>query len=142
MKKVLALIIAVLIFVFLLNISALGVDELIISQETNEILPCYEPVCGSYSSHSMHSKGWGSVFRDGETYLFLQSAWQCKRCYLVMVTEGDLFYWGMEPLGYYAIWYADAPISDTGCIIDGAHYYGYTSNNYLSGYQFYKNTAY
>lgn len=140
-RKILSLILVIMLVVFPFDVSATGndlIDDLsIIDQEGESISPLYEPVCGTYPSHRMVAKGFGTVYRDSERYLFLQCAWQCSRCYLVMVTDGDLYYWGMEPIGKYAIFYADREISDETTVIIDAHYYGYTSNNYLSGYKFY-----
>lgn len=103
-----------------------------------EVEPCYEPVCGMYQYHYMVSSGFGTVYKeDGSTYILLASAWQCKRCMLVMVTEGDIIWGEMTTIGKYATYhgYVD-PINTNGCIIWGADHYGYTSNNYLSGYRF------
>jgi hypothetical protein len=87
----------------------------------------------------MVSSGIGSVYKlDGSAYLVNACAWQCSRCMLVMVTQGDLYSWGMDTIGKYATYhgYKEA-INKNGCIIYGADAYGYTANNYLSGYKFY-----
>lgn len=101
--------------------------------------PKYEPVCGTYPSHRMMASGLGFVQKqDGSIYIWVGAAWQCTRCKLVMVTEGDLYWWGMTPIGRYAtINYWPDDINNNGCYIYGAEHYGYTSENYLPGYKFY-----
>lgn len=137
-NKILAFLLVLLLVAFPFNASAVTDNLTIIDNGEQTVEPLYEPVCGTYAYHRMVSKGFGTVFDENEeVYLRLQCAWQCSRCLLVMVTEGDLYYWGMEPIGKYAIVYADFVIADTACIIDEADYYGYTSNNYLPGYKFY-----
>ena len=107
-------------------------------EENSEIAPQYEPVCGSYAYHHMNSSGFGTVMKNNSAYLTNASAWQCSRCLLVMVTEGDLVYGTMTTIGKYAILYNVAdPINKNGVFIGQADYYGYTSSNSLSGYRFY-----
>ena len=104
-----------------------------------EVAPCYEPVCGTNAYHKMMASGWGSVYDlEGNDYIIFGCAWQCEDCMLVMVTEGDLYYWGMDIIGKYATYhgYVD-PISIYHTIIYGADAYGYTENNYLEGYKFF-----
>ena len=72
-------------------------------EENSEIAPQYEPVCGSYAYHHMNSSGFGTVMKNNSAYLTNASAWQCSRCLLVMVTEGDLVYGTMTTIGKYAI---------------------------------------
>lgn len=99
----------------------------------------YEPVCGTYHSHRMMASGLGFVQeQDGSVYIWAGAAWQCTRCKLVIVTEGDLYWWGMSPIGKYAtINYWPDNINANGCYIYGAEHYGYTSANHLPGYKFY-----
>lgn len=108
------------------------------------IKPMYNTVCGSYDHHRMEARGTGTVYKlDKTRYIYMGCAWQCSRCMLVMVTEGDLWYWGMDPIGKYAI-SGEYPykINNNGCVIYGADYYGYTSDNYLDGYKFYLKNKY
>lgn len=98
----------------------------------------HEPVCGTYPSHRMMSSGIGYVIKlDGSTYINAGCAWQCSRGGLVMVTEGDMYEWGMDAIGRYATLHGQEKINNNGCIIYGADSYGYTSSNSLPGYKFY-----
>ena len=99
---------------------------------------CAYEVCAGLPYHKMISRGWGTVFKsDGTAYIRGGCAWQCSNCGVVMVTEGDLYYWGMDVIGKYATLHNQEPINTNGCQIYGADYYGYTSNNYLDGYKFF-----
>ena len=105
---------------------------------TEGISPHVYEVCAGLPYHKMISSGWGTVFKsDGSTYIRGGCAWQCSNCGVVMVTEGDLYYWGMDTIGKYATLHNQEPINNNGCQIYGADYYGYTSNNYLNGYKFF-----
>lgn len=139
MKKI------IIVFVFIFLILSANANAYEYKQITNTIppavdnaVPMYEPVCGTYPSHRMMASGIGTVKRGSEDYILCGAAWQCSRCYLVMVTQGDLFYDGMTTIGRYAtlhdIYYE---INKYGCYISEADTYGYTSNNYLPGYSFY-----
>lgn len=117
-----------------------GVTYLHGNNETNfeNIVPYAQEVCGGLPYHKMVSSGWGTVYKsDGSTYIWMGCAWQCPNCGLVMVTEGDLYYWGMDVIGRYAILHNQEPINTNGCVISGADYYGYTSTNSLNGYRFF-----
>ena len=109
--------------------------------ENREELLRHEPVCGTYPSHRMMSSGIGYVIKlDGSTYIDAGCAWQCSRCGLVMVTQGDMYSWGMDTIGRYATLHGQEKINNNGCIIYGADAYGYTSSNSLPGYKFYLHT--
>lgn len=105
---------------------------------SESISPHVYEVCAGLPYHKMISSGWGTVFKsDGSSYIRMGCAWQCSNCGVVMVTEGDLYYWGMSTIGKYATLHNQEPINNNGCQIYGADYYGYTSNNYLNGYKFF-----
>ena len=139
MKKIFVVTIVLLFAIFSFNSYAYEtVFDVNYTSNENTVSPLYEPVCGTHPSHRMVASGFGTVIRDGEYYISGGAAWQCSRCYLVMVTEGDIYLGEMSPIGRYATWHdIREPINTNGCIINGADYYGYTSRNYLSGYTFY-----
>lgn len=118
------------------NLTILGADK----DGDNGVAPCYNTVCGNYASHRMVARGFGYVDNpNGTSYITAGCAWQCSRCMLVMVTEGDLYYTGMDIIGKYATYSGYSyPINTNGCLIHLADYYGYTANTYLDGYQFVK----
>jgi hypothetical protein len=96
-------------------------------------------VCGDLPYHKMYSSGWGWVYKNGERYIWGGCAWQCRNCHLVIVTEGDKFYNGMQTIGKYATYQALEKINGYGCVIKDANSYGYSSDNKLPGYKFFYN---
>lgn len=116
------------------NISYLYGNE----NSKNTIEPFAHEVCGGLPYHKMVSRGWGAVYKaDGSVYIDGGCTWQCPNCGLVMVTEGDLYYWGMDVIGKYATLHNQEPTNINGCVIYGADYYGYTSSTSLDGYRFF-----
>lgn len=101
-----------------------------------EISPAAHEVCAGLPYHDMRSRGWGTVYKNGEYYIKSGACWQCVNCYTVMVTEGDIWYGQMQTIGKYATLPWGEPITYTGCVIETAAYYGQTSSNSLSGYRF------
>lgn len=125
-----------------LDVSANEFDYTVIGNGKEDMspVPLYEVVCGGLPYHKMLSHGWGDVYKsDGSIYIYRGCAWQCPNCGLVMVTEGDLYYVGMDIIGKYAILHNQEPINTYGCVIYGADVYSYTSSNSLPGYRFFAN---
>lgn len=108
--------------------------------EESEIVPFYNTVCGSLPYHRMVARGRGYVMKKNKTmWIDNGNAWQCPTCGLVMVTQGDLYAWGMDTIGRYATLHNQEPTNINGCFIYGADFYGYTSKNRLDGYRFFLN---
>ena len=113
-------------------------SQFITAQPPLAIEPTVYEVCGVLPYHKMMARGWGTVIKlDHLVYIELGPAWQCPNCGMVMVTEGDLYAWGMDVIGKFATSYSPDTINANGCIIYGADYYGYTADNTLNGYKFF-----
>ena len=97
-------------------------------------------VCGGLPYHKLVSSGWGWVYlSNGSLYIDGGCAWQCENCGLVMVTEGDIIFGQMQPIGRWATSYSYDPINNNGCIIRGPSATGQTSSSSLNGYKFFIN---
>lgn len=99
-------------------------------------------VCGNYTSHYMVSKGIGIVVGTKGDLIPFGSCFQCSRCNLVFICEGDpLLVNGYDAtIGRYATTKVAEPISNNGAVM----YVGYSSlsqlpycgSSRLSGYTF------
>lgn len=109
----------------------------ICAKSTQEVMPTAQEVCSGLPYHDMRARGWGTVHNpDGTYYITSGPCWQCVNCYTVMVTQGDIWYGQMQSIGKYAVVHWREPITNTGCVIQRAEYYGQTSANSLNGYRF------
>ena len=112
------------------------------SQNTNgAIAPDAYDICKGYSYHKMVSCGWGHVYlSDGSCYIRGGAAWQCERCWLVMVTEGDFYYGQMSVIGKWAQENYAYKADGGHVIIEPAIHYGTCNSTTMSGYKFYLDT--
>lgn len=142
-RRIISIFFISLIFIFsVLNISAHEADT---SQRLNpkissgsEIVPYVYTVCNGLPHHEMHPRGYNGIVYLSNGSLYLSgNPWQCKNCYLVMVTEGDYYINQMSVIGKYAIATVNYPTSAYGVVIKGPNSYGYCGSNKLSGYLFY-----
>lgn len=94
----------------------------------------YEPVCGHYATHDMKSRGFGYL-RDtrGNVIFSLESCFQCTRCYLVLVCQGEPTLG--ESIGYWATYDASEPTNVNGTVVVTDNYY-YTTDSTLPGMSF------
>lgn len=133
MKKFILILTIVFLFCFSPSVYAATNDS------SSTASPQYEPVCGSYASHWMVACGLRYVDNPNGSgyYIYAGSAWQCARCKMVMVTEGDLYWGEMSTIGKYATVhnYADN-VNSYALFLSWADHYGYCSTNSLAGYSF------
>ena len=137
MKKMFAIVLALTLLMTLgVSAYAMPIDGSVDTEA--EVLNAIEPrvpeVCGGLPYHKLISSGWGRVYlSSGSLYIDGGCAWQCANCGLVMVTQGDIIYGQMQPIGKWAISYSYDPISGNGCVIRGPISTGQTSSNSLNG---------
>lgn len=85
--------------------------------------------------HDMLSRGWGSIYNVDTGKFVIQNAacWQCTKCYLVIVTQGEKG----EPIGYYTSWQPHEEVSMYGTIIrQSSKNILYTTSTTLPGVRF------
>ncbi len=97
-------------------------------------------VCAGLPYHKMYSSGWCTVYKNGKKYIGSGACWKCRNCNTVIVTEGDRYYWGADPIGKYAV-YSLKPGESVNYlnVIYNANSYGSTRSSSLNGYKFYFN---
>lgn len=105
-------------------------DEL----DTKAIIVCDKSPSGN---HECYSRGWGTL-RVGTPSSYTQifankAAWQCKYCYHVIVTEGEVPLG--EAIGYYGTANPGYETSMYGSVVYVSKA-NYTSSNSLTGYRF------
>ena len=139
-NKIFALIFAVTILLSMVStgyeVSAHELDVVDISSKEIIIKPDYQDVCHGLPYHRMYANGWCDVYKNGQKYIDWGCLWKCEYCNQVLVTEGDIYYGGAEPIGKYAT----CTLSDGQSVnylnrIDQASYYGYTKATDLATYK-------
>lgn len=94
----------------------------------------YEPVCGQYATHDMKSRGFGYLEDTRGNKIFsVESCFQCTRCYLVLVCQGEPTLG--ESIGYWATYDAKEPTNVNGTYVVTDNYY-YTTDTTLYGMSF------
>ena len=116
--------------------SAKEIDVEIDSREGAVIQPMYQDVCHGLPYHSVRAHGWCTVYRNGKIYINNGCMWKCDYCNDVLVTEGDKYYYGTDPIGKYASYTLKEGESLTHInYILNASYYGYTKDKELPTYK-------
>lgn len=100
----------------------------------NNMAPYYEAHCGNYATHDMLSRGHGTLYDTsaGKTVFALGAAFQCTRCYLVCVTQGEP---PSQAIGYWATYQPNEQISSNGAVIYTSDY-SHTNAKTLAGMTF------
>ncbi|HHU73049.1 MAG TPA: hypothetical protein GXZ28_00285 [Clostridiales bacterium] len=140
-----------LVTVFLLVVTVVNSPALnIYAQEVNKdvsfhglgcepefIQPYVESPCPYGRYHYMVTKGWGwayyGEYPDTSQPICSGCCYQCKNCKIVFVSEGDPYVG--QSIGTYATVASQEDCTSYNYIWTKS--YGYTSNSYLSGFQFF-----
>mgnify|MGYP005771102215 CR=1 FL=1 len=120
--------------------------ETAIHEDDSVIFDRVYEVCGGLPYHDLKANGVGDVYlADGSRYITSGAALVCENCSLVMVTEGDLWWNGIEgtdpvmsTIGKWAQTdnYGNVSISTVAIIIYIPKTYGYCGDSEMNGYRF------
>lgn len=143
-RKIISVLVLLFIVSGLITGKNVNAEELTVIKTTEEgfINPSAYTVCGDYTSHYMVTKGTGYVSGPKGYIIAGGACFQCKRCNLVFISEGDpLNVNGYNnTIGHYITYKINYPISDYGASLDTSYtsvsQLPYCGSGKLSGYTF------